>query len=229
MSAFLHHVYYCYFALQWQDLGILWRLHAPFMSVFIRIRTNDGYIGHSSWTSHAGAKRSQKQEKIVNLELTNNSRRKPTAKGVSSRFNDQLYGRTKLVRPYSYHLSRHLKQFRPVELDRRDDIQNTKKSQKLRLRKGSGGGTHPPGSIFILRRSGRPRHRSSSSTTASPPSPSIPSTSHIHLVVIPLLVVDLYKYNSFMIGSIIIAMMLIASMSEQIISFLGDGETLALD
>jgi hypothetical protein len=70
------------------------------------------------------------------------------------------------------------------------------------------------GSIFILRRSGRLRHRSSSTTTASPPSPSIPSTSHIHLVVIPVLVVDLYKYYSSMIGSIIIAMMLIASMSE---------------
>ena len=70
------------------------------------------------------------------------------------------------------------------------------------------------GSIFILLRSGRPRHRSSSTTTASPPSPSIPSTSHIHLVVIPVLVVDLYKYYSFMISSIIIAMMLIASMSE---------------
>ena len=41
------------------------------------------------------------------------------------------------------------------------------------------------GSIFSLRRFGRLRHRSSSTTTASPPSPSIPSTSHIHLVVIP--------------------------------------------
>ena len=63
------------------------------------------------------------------------------------------------------------------------------------------------GSIFILLRSGRPRHRSSSTTTASPPSPSIPSTSHIDLVIISVLVVDLYKYYSFMISSIIIAMM----------------------
>ena len=43
-----------------------------------------------------------KTRKIVNLELTNNSRRKPTAKEASSRSNDQLYGRTNLVRLYSY-------------------------------------------------------------------------------------------------------------------------------
>ena len=36
----------------------------------------------------------------------------------------------------------------------------------------------------------------------------------IHLVVIPILVVDLYKYHSSVIYLMIIAMMLIASMSE---------------
>ena len=71
------------------------------MFVFTRIRTDDGYNGHSSWTSRAGAKRSRKKRKIVNLELTNNSRRKPTTIGDSSESNGQLYGRTNLVRPYS--------------------------------------------------------------------------------------------------------------------------------
>ena len=43
-------------------------------------------------------------KKIVNLELTNNSRRKPTTIGGSSRSNDQIYGRTNLVRTYVYPL-----------------------------------------------------------------------------------------------------------------------------
>ena len=42
-----------------------------------------------------------KKRKIVNLELTNNSRRKPTAIGTSSKFNDQLYSGIILVRLYT--------------------------------------------------------------------------------------------------------------------------------
>ena len=38
-----------------------------------------------------------KNKKIVNLELTNKSRRKPTAIRDYCKFNDQLYGRTFLV------------------------------------------------------------------------------------------------------------------------------------
>ena len=42
-----------------------------------------------------------KKRKIVNLELTDNFKRKPTVIGTSREFNDQLYGGTILVQPYS--------------------------------------------------------------------------------------------------------------------------------
>jgi hypothetical protein len=103
-------------------------------------------------------------------------------------------------------------------LDGRDDIQRDQKSQKPHLRKGSGGGTHPPGihlhpaqireakaSIFI---------GNSCITTISIHPIYISIVFCIHLVVIPVLVVDLYKYHSSLFNPMIIAMMFIASMSE---------------
>ena len=152
------------------------------MSVFTRIRTDDGNSGHSSWTSCPGAKRCQKTRKIVNLELTNNSRRKPMAIGTYCRFNDQLYGRTVLVRPYS------CRRIVAIEAAASNSSvpcnwieETTYRTPRNRRNLTSGrdleGELARRGSIFNLRRLWRPRHQSPSSTAASPPSSSIPSTS----------------------------------------------------
>ena len=53
------------------------RLHAPFMSVFTRIRSDDGYNGHISWTSCAGAKRSKKQQKWLIREISTTPEENP--------------------------------------------------------------------------------------------------------------------------------------------------------
>ena len=164
-------------------------------------------------------KKEPKTRKIVNLELTNNSRRKSTTIGGSSRPNDQLYDRTNLVRPYScariVAISAAVSNsFVPWNWIREMTYRTPRNRRNLTSGRNLEGELVHRGSIFILLRSGRPRHRSSSTTTTSPPSPSIPSTSHTHLVAIPALVVDLYKDYSFMISSIIIAMMLIAFLSE---------------
>ena len=156
---------------------------------------------------------------MANWGNINNTRRKPTSIGGYCTFNDQLYGRTFLVRPYSCHRIVTIKaaasnSFVPWNWRRETTYRTPRNRRNLTSGRDLEGELIHHGSIFILRRSGRLRHRSSSTTTTSPPSPSIPSTSHIHLVVIPVLVVDLYKYYSFMISSIIIAMMLIVSMSE---------------
>ena len=156
---------------------------------------------------------------MANWGNINNTRRKPTSIGPYCKFNDQLYGRTVLVRPYSCARIVAIEaaasnSFVPWNWIGETTYRTPRNRRNLTSGRDLEGELIHRGSIFILRRSGRLRHRSSSSTTASPPSPSIPSTSHIHLVVIPVLVVDLYKYYSSMIGSIIIAMMLIASMSE---------------
>ena len=147
------------------------------------------------------------------------TRRKPTSIGDYCTFNGQLYGRTFLVRPYSCARIVAVEaavsnSFVPWNWKKETTYRETRSRRNLTSGRDLEGELIHRGSIFVLRRSGRLRHRSSSTTTASPPSPSIPSTSHIHLVVIPVLVVDLYKDYSFMISSIIFAMMFIAFMSE---------------
>ena len=100
-----------------------------------------------------------------------------------------------------------------MQSDQGDDIQRDQKSQKPHLRKGSGGGTCPPGihlhpsqireakaSIFIA-------NRWIIAISIHPIYISI--VSYINLVVIPVLVVDLYKYHSSLFDP-----MIIASMSE---------------
>ena len=146
------------------------------MSVFTRIRTDDGYNGHIVGPIVPGQK-GAKNKKKVNLELTNNSRRKPMAIGTYCKFNDQLYGG-----PYSCRCIVAIEAVAsnssvPCNWMGETTYRETRSSRNLTSGKDLEGELIHRGSIFILHRSGRLRHRSSWATTASPPSPSIPSTS----------------------------------------------------
>ena len=160
---------------------------------------------------------------MANWENINNPRRKPMSIGDYCTFNDQLYGRTFLVRPYS------CTRIATVEAAASNSFalcnwigemtyRETRSHRKPHLWKGSGGGTcqlgihlHPTlireakASIFIGNRC---------ITTISIHPIYISIVFYIHLVVIPVLVVDLYKYHSSLFNPMIIAMMFIASMYE---------------
>ena len=105
-----------------------------------------------------------------------------------------------------------------MQSGQRDETQRHQKSQKPHLQKGSRGGTRPsvihlqPTLILEAKASITIINRCITIISIHPIYISI--VSYIHLVVVPILFVDLYKYHSFMINSIIIAMMLIASISE---------------
>ena len=153
------------------------------------------------------SEKKSKTAKIANWRNINNTRRKPTSIGAYCKFNDQLYGRTILVRLYSCRRIDAIEatasnSFVPRNWIRDTTYRTPRNRRNLTSERDLEGQLIHRGSIIALRRSGRLRHRSSSTTTASPPSPSITSTSHIHLDVIPVLVVDLYKIYSFMISSI---------------------------
>ena len=160
---------------------------------------------------------------MANWGNINNTRRKPTSIGPYCKFNDQLYGRTVLVRPYSCRRIVAIEaaasnSFTPWNWIEETTYRTPRNCRNLTSRRDLEGELIHRGSIFILRRSKRLRHRSSSATAASSPSSShpiyIPIVICIHLVVIPVLVVDLYKYHSSLLDPMIIAMMFIASMSE---------------
>ena len=125
----------------------------------------------------ASERKGVKNKKIVNLELTNNSRRKPTAIGTYCKFNDQLYGRTILVHPYSCRRIVAIEaaasnSFAPWNWIRETTYRTPRNRRNLTSERDLEGELIHRGSIFIIRRSRRLRHRSSSATATSPPSTS---------------------------------------------------------
>ena len=144
----------------------------------------------------------------------NNTRRKPEADKGGRELNDQLYDRSKFTGHIVGVASASSNSFTPCNWFGETTYRTPRNRENLTSRRHLEGELVHQQYIFTLRRSRRLRHRSSSSTARSLPSPSIPYTSCLDLVVIPVLVVDLYKYYSSMIDSIVFAMMLIASMFE---------------
>ena len=143
-----------------------------------------------------------------------NTIRKPKANKEDRESNDQLYDRSNFFGHIVGAASASSNSFTPCNWFEETTYRTPRNRRNLTSRRHLEGELIHKGSIFAMHRSRRLKHRSSSSTAASPPSPSIPSTSCLDLVVIPVLIVDLYKYYSSMIISITISMMLIASMSE---------------
>ena len=139
------------------------------------------------------------------------------------KFNDQLYGRTVLVRPYSCRRIVAIEaaasnSFVPWNWIGETTYRETRSRRNLTSGRDLEGELihrgihlHPTqireakASIFI---------GNSCITTISIHPIYISIVFCIHLVVIPVLVVDLYKYHSSLFNPMIIAMMFIASMSE---------------